>query len=57
MRSPTTTAGRLVLARGITGMIEQSATNTLSSPWTRPLASVTAAGSSAVPIAQVPTGW
>ena len=44
MRSPTTTAGTLVLARGMTGMIEQSATKALSSPCTRPRASVTAIG-------------
>ena len=49
MRSPTTTAGTFVFARGMTGMIEQSATKALSRPWIRPRASVTASGSSSAP--------
>jgi hypothetical protein len=57
IRSPTITAGRFVLARGITGINEQSATTTPSSPRTRPAPSQTASISSAAPIAQVPDGW
>jgi hypothetical protein len=57
IRSPTITAGRFVLARGITGISEQSATTVPSSPRTRPAPSHTASGSSPAPIAHVPDGW
>jgi hypothetical protein len=48
--------GRCVLARGIVGMTEASATNRLSKPWTHPSLSTTASGSVSGPILQVPTG-
>jgi hypothetical protein len=57
IRSPTMSAGRFVFARGTTGISEQSATTTPSSPRTRPAPSQTASGSPAAPIAQVPDGW
>ena len=57
IRSPTITAGRFVFARGMTGIREQSATTTPSSPRTRPAPSQTASGSVSLPIAHVPTGW
>src|SRR5215207_2891750 len=57
MRSPTTKAGMLVLARGTTGIIEASATYRLSTPCTFPRGSTTAFGSESGPILQVPTAW
>ena len=45
INSPTSTAGRFVFARGITGISEQSATTTPSRPRTRPAPSQTASGS------------
>ena len=54
IRSPITTAGMFVLARGICGISETSPTVTLFSPCTAPLASHTL--SSPAPIGQVPTG-
>ena len=55
IRSPITTQGMLVLARGIWGISEASATTTWRSPCTRPCSSHTA--SSSDPIRHVPTGW
>jgi hypothetical protein len=49
------TVGAWVLAEGIVGMTEASATRKPSTPRTRRSASTTA--SRPDPIAQVPTGW
>ena len=56
MRSATTTAGTFVLARGTTGISEQSATTTPSRPCSLPGPSHTASGSSARPIEHVADG-
>ncbi len=50
MRSATTTVGMFVVARGVTGISDASATTSPSTPSTCPSASVTD------PIAHVPTG-
>ena len=50
-RSAIATVVRFVLARGIVGMIEASATNNCSTPKTRPESSTTR------PIPHVPAGW
>jgi hypothetical protein len=55
MRSPIMTAGKLVLARMISGIKDASAITKWSVPRTRPVGSHTL--DSSVPIAQVPTGW
>ena len=57
IRSATTIVGRLVLAEGIVGITEASATNSPSMPWTAPRASTTAPVDGSGPMAQVPTGW
>ncbi len=54
MRSPIMIVGRLVLARGISGMIDASAIHTLSTPRTRPFGSHTPVSVSSM--AQLPTG-
>jgi hypothetical protein len=56
-RSATITVGMCVLAEGTSGIIDASATNSPSTPWTHPCASTTEARSDAGPIAQVPVAW
>ena len=46
-----------VLAAGIEGITDASATHTPSTPWTAPVESTTAPSVGCGPIAQDPTGW
>jgi DNA-binding HxlR family transcriptional regulator len=46
-----------VLAEGISGRIDASATDRPSTPWTRASGSTTAPAAGSSPMAQVPTGW
>src|SRR5581483_7479947 len=56
-RSPIMMHVKFVLACVTVGMVEASATQRLSIPWTRSVWSTTASGSLAGPITQVPTPW
>jgi hypothetical protein len=56
MNSAIPIVGRFVLARGIVGKMDASATTRFVAPWTRPVESTTAQGSSERPARQVPTG-
>jgi hypothetical protein len=51
------TVGMWVLADGMSGITDASATVRPSNPWTVPAASTTEPEPDAGPIAQVPTGW
>src|SRR5436190_7829736 len=57
IRSAIMMVGMWVLADGMSGMIDASATTRPPVPWTRPAASTTAPAAGSEPMAQVPTGW
>src|SRR6476646_3783596 len=57
IRSAIMTVGMWVLAGGMSGITDASATERPSIPWTAPAASTTEPVSGAGPMAHVPTGW
>ena len=57
IRSAIMMVGRWVLADGMSGITDASATDRRSIPWTAPAASTTEPQSGAGPMAHVPTGW
>jgi len=57
IRSAIMTVGMWVLADGMSGITDASATDRPSIPWTAPAASTTEPQSGAGPMAHVPTGW
>src|SRR5881396_3323042 len=57
IRSAIMIVGMWVLADGMSGITDASATDRPSIPWTAPAASTTEPHSGAGPMAHVPTGW
>jgi len=57
IRSAIMTVGMWVLADGMSGITDASATDRPSIPWTAPAASTTEPQPGAGPMAHVPTGW
>src|SRR5437763_13794973 len=57
IRSAIMMVGMWVLADGMSGMMDASATVRPPVPWTLPAASTTAPAAGSEPMAQVPAGW